>query len=99
MANDENRTSAQLTKDCQEAFKKYPKSCSHAVWHVIKQYKSDQKWMNANDLVAHLRNSSNWKEVQLSELTKFANHGALVVGGATEDGHGHITGGSHAEIT
>lgn len=90
MANDQTKSPAELEKACHEAFKEYPKSCSHAVWHVIKQYKSDQNYMIANDLVDHLARSSDWKEVQLSELSKLASDGVLVVGGLKGKTYGHV---------
>jgi hypothetical protein len=90
MGNVQVANSDKLTAACNEAFEKFPKSCSHAVWYVIKQYKLDQKWMNANDLVANLTKNPEWKEVQLNELAALASRGILVVGGANEDNHGHV---------
>jgi len=79
-----------LTKACRQAFIDYPKSCSHSVWYVIKQYKPEQRWMSANDLVDHLNRSSDWKEVPVNVLSELASDGVLVVGGAKENGHGHV---------
>ena len=90
MEVDHTKSNVKLTKACQKAFADYPKSCSHSVWYVIKQYKPDQEWMSANDLVDNLGKNSDWKEVSLSALSKLANDGILVVGGAKESGHGHV---------
>ena len=90
MEEGQDNNPEKLTKACQEAFTNFPKSCSHAVWYVIKQYKVDQKWMSANDLVDHLDKNSDWNEIQISELSKLASDGVLVVGGAKESGNGHV---------
>ena len=90
MEDDQNKAQGNLIKACQEAFRKYPNSCSHAAWHVIRQYRREQEWMDANDLVNHLSNSADWKQVQLTELSKLACEGVLVVGGAKEGVHGHV---------
>jgi len=90
MEEGQGNASLKLNNACQTAFLTYPSSCSHAVWYVIKQYKSKQEWMSANDLVDHLDKSSDWKEVELSELSRLASDGVLVVGGAKENGHGHV---------
>lgn len=79
-----------LAKACQEAFQLYPHDCSHAVWHVIVSYKHDQPYMQANQLVAHLSSNTEWKEVWLSELSKLANEGCLVIGGLEGNPHGHV---------
>lgn len=77
---------------CDEAFKRYPKSCSHAVWFLILNYVPDQQYMVANDLIDYVSSSSNWQEVALSDLSSYANRGELVIGGAKEAGHGHVIG-------
>lgn len=79
-----------LTDACNTAFDTYPDSCSHSVWHVIRQYDPDQKFKLANNLVQYLKKSPRWKEVQIPELNKLANEGVLVVGGAQSVGHGHV---------
>jgi hypothetical protein len=60
------------------------------VWYVIKQYRPEQTWKNANALVKELISSPEWKEVKVTELSRLASDGVLVVGGATEIGHGHV---------
>jgi hypothetical protein len=93
-----NKTAEELAKACKEAFKKYPSSCSHSTWHIIQQYKPDQPFMIANKLINHISSSSEWQEVQVTELSKLASSGVLVVGGFKEVGqdkngharHGHV---------
>lgn len=70
-----------LATRCNEAYDLYRHDCSHAVWHVIRGYKPDQPYMQANVLISHLARSAEWKEVILSDLSRLANQGALVVGG------------------
>ena len=79
-----------LSKMCDEAFDLYRHDCSHAVWHVILTYKPDQPYMQANDLVSHLSRAAEWKEVPLSDLSRLANKGTLVVGGLQEHQYGHV---------
>jgi hypothetical protein len=90
MAEDLSNNRKKLLQSCDDAYNKYPKSCSHSVWHVIQQYKPDQHYMNANQLINHLSTNAEWQEVHLSELSKLASNGVLVVGGAKQDGHGHV---------
>lgn len=79
-----------LQAACDEAFRTYPNSCSHAVWHVIRQYIPDQPYLSANNLIEYLAISPKWQEVQIQELAQLANDGALIVGGAAESSHGHV---------
>lgn len=79
-----------LAGACKDAFQLYQHDCSHAVWHVIRQYKPDQPYMQANHLVSHLFNNPQWKEVQLWELSSLANQGILIVGGLQGSPHGHV---------
>lgn len=92
MANGHDKNPETLRKACNEAFKANRKSCSDAVWYVIKQYKADQKLMQANALVDHLEKTpKEWQEVQLKELSGLASAGELVVGGRKEAvGSGHV---------
>lgn len=82
--------SRKLKAACDEAYLQYPHSCSHAVWHVIKQYKPEQPYLTANGLIHNLTASTGWQEVQLSELSKLASAGVLVVGGAADAPNGHV---------
>lgn len=90
MASDQNENVEKLTKACNEAYYNYPTSCSHSVLYVIRQYKPEQPFMIANKLIDHLSVSPEWQEVRLSELSRLAASGSLIVGGAKEDGHGHV---------
>lgn len=73
-----------------EAYSLYPKSCSHAVWHVIKQYVPDQPYNVANALLLQLQCDARWKQAGIAELEKLANEGTLIVGGLAEAWHGHV---------
>jgi len=90
MAENTKKTAEELKIACNEAYESYPNSCSHAAWYVIQKYKPEQAWMNANALVDHLSASSEWQEVQSSDLSTLASNGELVVGGLKETGHGHV---------
>ncbi|TSK04660.1 MAG: hypothetical protein FPO08_20360 [Geobacter sp.] len=79
-----------LKAACDEAFYTYPKSCSHAVWHVIRKYVHDQPYLTANNLLQVVERSPRWQEVQIHELAQLANDGVLVIGGAAESTHGHV---------
>lgn len=79
-----------LARRCDEAFDLYQRDCSHAVWHVVRAYKHDQPYMQANALVAHASRSTEWAEVRLSDVSGLANQGVLVIGGLQEEGHGHV---------
>jgi hypothetical protein len=79
-----------LKKAADEAYKLHPKSCSHAVWHVIKEYIPDQTYHVANGLLIQLDCDPRWKKVSVGELEKLANEGILVVGGLPADKHGHV---------
>lgn len=84
------KTAEQLAKACDEAYIKYPKSCSHSAWYVIQKYKYNQTHMVANQLIDYISSSSDWKEIQLSELSQLASDGVLIVGGRKELEHGHV---------
>jgi hypothetical protein len=90
MAKDANKKDEKLKQACDEAYVQYPHSCSHAVWHVIKQYIPDQPYLTANGLIHNLTTSPQWQEVQLSELSKLASDGVLVVGGSEKLPNGHV---------
>ena len=79
-----------LKQACDAAYSRHPNSCSHAVWHVIKQYLPDQPWMNANALIEHMRGQAHWKVVPAGQVGRLAREGALVVGGKTESSNGHV---------
>ncbi|GFO66419.1 hypothetical protein M1B72_01005 [Geomonas paludis] len=79
-----------LKAACDEAFHTYPKSCSHAVWHVIRKYVYDQPYLTANNLLQVVGRSPKWQEVQIHELAQLANDGVLVIGGAVDSPHGHV---------
>jgi len=90
MADNGSDKAQKLGTACGDAYAQYPHSCSHAVWHVVKQYVPAQPYMTANNLVQSLRTSSRWQEVRLFELSKLASDGVLVVGGATDSPNGHV---------
>jgi hypothetical protein len=79
-----------LRAACDEAFIRYPHSCSHSVWHVIKNYIPSQPYLTANSLIHNLTTSPRWQEVPIHDLSRLASEGALVVGGAVESSHGHV---------
>ena len=61
MADDANKTAEKLLERSKQAFSQYPKSCSHSTWYVIQQYKPDQPYMSANQLIHHITASSEWQ--------------------------------------
>lgn len=91
MDNAGSKTS-KLRDACDEAYNRYPKSCSHAVWSLILAFVPNQPYMVANDLIDFLSTSPNWQEVTLAELSVLATQGELIVGGAKADGHGRVIG-------
>ena len=83
-------SASKLKQACDAAYALHPNSCSHAVWHVSKQYLPSQPWMNANSLIEHLRGQAHWKVVPSGQVGQLARDGVLVVGGKTESGNGHV---------
>ncbi|GKT18398.1 hypothetical protein AVHY2522_18670 [Acidovorax sp. SUPP2522] len=81
---------AKLKQACDQAADLHPNSCSHAVWHVIKQYLPDQPYMSANALMDHLQGQRHWRSVPASQVGDLARGGAVIVGGKKESGHGHV---------
>lgn len=79
-----------LQSAADEAYALYPKSCSHAVWHVIKQYIPDRVYVTANPLLLYLECDPRWKQVNVSELEKRASDGELIVGGLADKPNGHV---------
>lgn len=73
-----------------EAYALHPKSCSHAVWHVIKQYLPDQPYVVANTLLSQIAGDARWKPVSINEIEKLVNEGTLIVGGRAETTNGHV---------
>ena len=60
-----------------ETYRLYPNSCSHAVWHVIKQYTPDRVYVRANSLLVYLECDLHWKPVTVPELEKFSEEGNI----------------------
>lgn len=90
-ADSSNQSVSKLKNACDAAYALYPNSCSHSVWHVIRQYLPNQAWMDANALVEHLRGQAQWKVVPAGQVGRLAREGVLVVGGKTESGtNGHV---------
>lgn len=74
---------------CDAAYQKNPKSCSNAVWDVIRaMLNPDEPYRTANALVDHL--DKNWTSVTLDQGYELANKGIVVVGGKKETGNGHV---------
>ena len=90
MGTDRDDKVKKLKEACDRAFQMYPNSCSHSVWYVISQYDPGFPYMPANQLVTLFGASPKWREVQLTELSRLANEGVLVVGGLGEKSHGHV---------
>ena len=76
-----------------EAYRQNPKSCSHAVWHVIKQYVPNQAYLTANSLLMQMAADPRWKQISRDAIEKLANDGTLVVGGLSDYEHGHVVVG------
>ncbi len=69
MAND---AVSQLQAACDNAYIKSPKSCSNAVWDVIRaMVNPDEPYRTANTLVDYL--DKNWTEVTLDKGFELAN--------------------------
>lgn len=83
-------SAAQLKSRADEAYALHPGSCSHSVWHVIKLYRPQQPWMNANALIDHMQQDRGWMGVELSNVGELARKGELVVGGKKEATNGHV---------
>lgn len=74
---------------CDNAYDKNPKSCSHAVWDVIKdRVNPSETYRQANTLIAHM--TANWTKVTLDEGHKLAQEGTVVVGGLIGTANGHV---------
>ena len=84
-----------LKQACDEAFNYAPaaRSCSHAVWYVVKTLIDASAPMRpANELITHMSTSKDWSPVTLEEGWKLANQGVVVVGGKSEINNGHVIG-------
>ena len=80
-----------LQRACEDGFNdpSASKSCSHAVWVVLRKMKDpNEEYRQANQLIEHM--SSNWKEVTLEDGWKLANQGVVVVGGLKDTNNGHV---------
>lgn len=67
----------------------HPKSCSHAVWYVIKEYVPDQPNLKANDLLKLLERDSRWQSVEVNDLDRYVNDG-LIMGLTPANPRGHF---------
>lgn len=83
-------TMEKLKKAADEAYAKYPNSCSHSVWHVIKEYIPEQPYNVANGLLIQLECDPGWKLIRVDEIEKLVNAGTLIVGGAAGAKNGHV---------
>jgi len=81
-----------LTKILAQAYRKYPNSCSHAIWDVITQYLPQQPYLTANDLLRQLECSNFWLPTPVAELAQRASAGELIVGGLAQVPNGHVIG-------
>lgn len=81
-----------LKKACDDAHKKYPGSCSHAVWFVRTELiDSSAQYRKANQLIDELSTASDWEEVSVDDGWVLAQQGILVIGGLKKVGdHGHV---------
>jgi hypothetical protein len=79
-----------LQNAADEAYKLHPKSCSHAVWYVMKQYIPDQAYAQANALLLQLACDPRWLQVNRDGIEKAVNEGALIVGGLADKPNGHV---------
>ena len=79
-----------LKQAANAAYAANPKSCSHAVWQVIKEYIPDQPYIVANGLLMQLECDNRWKRVRHDELIKLANEGVLIIGGLAGEKNGHV---------
>jgi hypothetical protein len=78
-----------LKAACDRAYGLHPKSCSHAVWSVIKaMHNPDEPYRVANDLIKHL--ASAWAEVTVDRGHELAVGGIVVVGGMSGSSNGHV---------
>jgi hypothetical protein len=78
-----------LTAACDAAYAAHKKSCSHAVWAVIKAvHDPNQKYLQANSLIDWM--TVHWSEVNLEDGYLAANMGAVVVGGKKDTPNGHV---------
>ena len=73
-----------------QAYNLNPKSCSHAVWPVIKQYLPDQPYNMANALLLQLECDPRWVQINVTEVADLANEGTLIVGGLAEAKNGDV---------
>jgi hypothetical protein len=88
MANSPIDKVARLKTACHEAYKAHPRSCSHAVWYVIKKIVDETfQYQQANPLIDML--DKQWTAVDVAAAAQLANQGDVVVGGlkATQNGH------------
>jgi hypothetical protein len=90
MADNDCQRCHSLKAVCDEAFAKYPHSCSHSVWHVIKKYNPQQPYLMANTLIHSMITDPRWQEIQVYYLSRLASEGALIVGGMIGESHGHV---------
>jgi len=81
-----------LTNACNDAYTKYPNSCSHAVWYVVTQIIDPKfEWKDANSFIDYWTVSVEWKEVSTDDGLRYANQGLVVGGGLKKPGgHGHV---------
>ena len=83
----------QLQRACDEAYDYPPaaKSCSHAVWYTIQKLINPQEPLRtANDLIAYMIASKDWRTVSVEDAWKLANEGKVVVGGKIDTPNGHV---------
>ena len=79
----------QLKAACDAAYDANLKSCSNAVWDVIKAiWKKDEPFRAANQLIKEM--TTNWSEVDIEHGYSLANLGKVVVGGKTATPNGHV---------
>ncbi len=81
-----------LKNRCDDAYKQFANSCSHAVRSIIRQLVDpDFPEIDANAMVEYFVTSSDWREVEVDEGWRLTERGCVVVGGLKNPkGHGHV---------
>jgi len=69
-------------------------SCSHFAWRVLRAWRPDQPWLNANSLLAWMARSPGlWVELPQDDTARqvsLASADRLILAGRPAPGHGHV---------
>jgi len=84
---------------CKKRCERMLMACSHGVREAFKRLTNSHELENkmANDIYEYLHMATNFTQIKIDDMQRYANEGHIVIAAAREDGHGHVVMGVPGE--